>query len=282
MSIKLFTDSSADISPELAKEYGITIIPLYISFDNEKYYKENTELSPEEFYKMLCSPEAAPKTSCPPVADYISAFEKELKNKNDIVCVCISAKLSTSYQCAVSAAEILMESYDNKITVIDSIGATGSQALLVLEIAKMIDDGLSLEDIEKKADELKYTSGVYFTLDDLSFLQRGGRIGKAAALLGTILNIKPLLKVEDGEVVPIGKIRGRKKAVEEVMNRFNSDISDKSQYSICALRFRQSETAEDFAELLDCEDIIHIYLGAAIGCHTGPTPVGIAYIKKYR
>ncbi len=282
MSVKLFTDSSADISYELSKKHDITIIPLYISFDNEKYYRENIDISPKEFYNKLCEPNAAPKTSCPPVADYISAFEKELKNNNDIVCVCISSKLSTSYQCALSAAEVLMEKYSNKIIVIDSIGATGSQALLVLEIAKMIEDGLFLDAIYDKAEELKYTGGILFTLDDLSFLQRGGRIGKAAALLGTILNIKPILKVENGEVVPIGKIRGRKKAVEEVLDQFNGIIADRSEYSICALKFRQSENAEDLAVLLDDKDIINIYLGAAIGCHTGPTPVGIAFIKKYR
>ncbi len=282
MSVKIITDSSADISPELAEKYGITIIPLYISFDNEKYYKENIELSPEEFYNKLCEPDVSPKTSCPPMADYISVFEKELKNNNDIIYVSISSKLSTCYQCAVTAADILSDSYDNNILVIDSIGATGSQALLILEIVKMLEDNLSLEDIDKKADELKRTSGVFFTLDDLSFLQKGGRIGKAAALLGTILNIKPILRVENGEVVPVGKIRGRKKAVEEVLKQFNSTVEDKSLYSICALKFKQSESAENFAELLDCDNVINLYLGAAIGCHTGPTPVGIAYIKKYR
>lgn len=282
MSIKLFSDSSADISLKMAEDMDITIIPLYISFDGEKYYRENIDLTPEEFYNMLCQPDAAPKTSCPPLAEFISAFEKELKKGNDVVCVCISAKLSSSYQIAMNAAEILSDSYENKVVVIDSIGATGSQALLVLEIARMIEDGLSLEEIKKIADEIKYTSGVYFTLDDLSFLQKGGRIGKASALLGTILNIKPILKVEDGEVVPIGKIRGRKKAVEEVLRQFSNDITDKDSYSICALKFEQDETAENFAELMDCKDVINIYLGAAIGCHTGPTPVGIAYIKKYK
>ncbi len=282
MSVKIITDSSADILPELAEKYDISIIPLYISFDNENYYKENIDISPEEFYEKLCMPEASPKTSCPPMADYISLFEKELKKNNDIIYISISAKLSTCYQCAVSAAQMLMDSYDNDILVIDSIGATGSQALLILEIVKMLEDGLSLNEIEKKANELKHSSGVYFTLDDLSFLQKGGRIGKAAALMGTILNIKPILKVENGEVVPVGKIRGRKKAVEEVLNQFDSNIINKSEYSICALKFKQNPDAENFAELLDCDNVINLYLGAAIGCHTGPTPVGIAYIKKYR
>ena len=282
MSIKLFSDSSADISPKMANAMDITIIPLYISFDGKKYYRENIDLSPEKFYTLLCQPEAAPKTSCPPLAEFISAFEKELKKGNDVVCVCISAKLSSSYQTAVNAAEILSDSYDNRVLVIDSIGATGSQALLVLEIYKMIEDGLSLEDIGRISEELKYTSGVYFTLDDLSFLQKGGRIGKASALLGTILNIKPILKVEDGEVVPVGRIRGRKKAVEEVLRQFSNNITDKDSYSICALKFEQDENAENLAEFLDCKDVINIYLGAAIGCHTGPTPVGVAYIKKYR
>ncbi len=282
MSIKLFTDSSADISVKMAEDMGISVIPLYISFDGERYYKEHIDMSSEEFYDMLSKPNAMPKTSCPPIADFISAFEKELKKGNDIVCVCISSKLSSSYQIAVNAGEILSDSYDNKVLVIDSMGATGSQALLLLEIAKMTEDGLSLEDIEKKANELKRTSGVYFTLDDLGFLQRGGRIGKASALLGTILNIKPILKVEDGEVVPVGKIRGRKKAVEEVLRQFDCDITDKENYSICALKFRQDKNAEDFAEYLDADNVINIYLGAAIGCHTGPTPVGVAYIKKYK
>ena len=195
-------DSSGDIPDKLIEQYGIRMIPFYVSFDAEHYQKERVEISVEEFYEKMTSEKIFPKTSLPSIEDYKAVFEETLEKGLDVLCICLSRKFSGSYQAAVNARSIVLEENpEAKIAVIDSAWATSAEGLYILQAAKMKEAGYSFEDTVSRLEELKAKGRVVFTLDVLDYLKEGGRIGKAAALAGKMLNVKPLIMMKDGECV---------------------------------------------------------------------------------
>ena len=156
MAYQIITDSSCDLSPELVKEKQLHVVPFYISFDEENYFKENEEIKVHEFYqKMVDHPDVFPKTSLPSVEDYMDAFTPYLQQKIDIICICITTKFSGSYNSASTARDILLEDYpDAKITVIDATVNTVLQGILVLEAVRMKEDGLSYEEVIEEIDRI--------------------------------------------------------------------------------------------------------------------------------
>ncbi len=280
-NIQVITDSAADLSKELTEKHNIDVVPFYVSFDGTSYLKEREELSQEDFYAQLISSEANPKTACPSIDDYYSHFEKAVKNNMSVICFTLSQKFSGSFQSAINAKNMILEDYANaKVEIIDSLSATGGQALLVLECCKMIEKNIDFEEICQKSKVLATTGGILFTVDDLKFLQRGGRIGKASALAGKLLNIKPLIKLDDGELLPEGKTRGRKKAIFEIEHSIAKKIKNVNEFSFAKLSFSENENP-DSLRLDENADYIQLDIGATIGAHTGPTAIGIAYIRNY-
>lgn len=285
---KIITDTSSDLSEDLRKRFNIATVSFYVSFDSENYYRENVEITTEEFYDKLKETNASTKTSMPSIKDYTDVFTEYAKKGQDIMCICLSKKLSGSYQCAVTSADMVLENYpERKIIVVDSILATASQGLLAIEAAKMRDAGLSLEDAEKKINEIKYTSKIIFTVDSLSYLQKGGRIGKVSAIAGTILNIKPVISLEDGELIPISKVRGRKKALAELTDTIIKAMKNEAEsYEFVLLETDCKEETQMLKEILERELGIKINypsfkIGVTIGAHTGMGTIGIGYIKKF-
>lgn len=286
---QIISDSSCDLPTDLLETLNIGIVPFSISFDTVTYYKEILELAPEEFYDEVKARKVYPKTSQPSIQDYINAFEPCLQKGEDILCICLTAKFSGSYQSAVNAKDILLEAYpDAHIKVLDSISVTGTQGLLVYEACRMRDNGYDLERLAAALEQQKQTSKINFTLDSLDFLQKGGRVGKASALAGTILNIKPIIVMKNGELYPSAKVRGHKKALRHIMDMTRDEIAaEKEQYRVCVIRAERERqaAAEEVANELrnDGFDVIHEIwpVGITIGTHAGPTPIGICYIKKY-
>ncbi|MCI8867463.1 MAG: DegV family protein [Anaerotignum sp.] len=286
---QIISDSSCDLPTNLLETLNIGIVPYYVSFDTVSYYKEILELTPETFYDEVKARKVYPKTSLPPIQDYINIFEPYLKEGKDILCICLTSKFSGSYQSAINAGNILLETYpDARIEVMDSISVTGTQGLLVYEACRMRDEGYSLDRLVETLDRQKQTSKINFTVDSLDFLQKGGRVGKASALAGTILNIKPIIIMTDGELFPSGKVRGHKKALRHIIEMTKEEIgAEKEKYRICVIRAereRQAAAEEVSDELrgegFDVTDEIWP-IGITIGTHAGPTPIGICYIKKY-
>ena len=284
---KIFSDSSLDMPDPLVNQWEIIRIPYSVTFDKETYYKEHVDLSPDQFYEKIHSEKMHPSTSLPPIQEYTEAFLPVLKEGMDVLCFTLSAKFSGSYQSALNAKMILEEEFpDRNIVIIDSILATAAQGLLVYEACLMKKAGYSLKDVAAKVEELKHTARINFTVDSLDFLQKGGRIGKAGALAGTLLNIKPIITLENGELHPSSKVRGKKKALNHIIEKtWKESASSKDKYVVGVIYGTQKEDADYVYHALENEGILplpdYFQIGLTIGTHAGPTAVGIAYIKNF-
>lgn len=287
-SYQIISDSSCDIPESLVQQYNIQLVPFYVSFDQQNYYKERIELQVKEFYQTLREQDVFPKTSLPSVQDYLEVFKATLDKGMDILCFCLTPKFSGSYQSAQNARNMLLEDYpDAKIEIVNSIQATAGQGLVVLESALMQNAGLPFDTVMEKIQILKESARIMFTVDTLEYLQKGGRIGKANALLGSILNVKPTIVVKDGELIPHGKVRGRKKALKEILEMTREDLGNTiSSYRFCIANADCLEDAENVKQALKEELGVHVDLpffdvGVTIGTHTGPSALGICYIRKF-
>ncbi len=287
--IVLFSDSSCDIPEPFLQEYDVKLIPYYVSFDEETYYKEIVELSISDFYAKMRESRVFPKTSLPSINDYIETFTPFLKQDLPIICVCLSSHFSGSYNAAVNARTILLEHYPNaQIAIINSLNATGGQFLLVEQVAHMIADGLEFDTIVETAEKLRETARIFFYVDTLDYLEKGGRIGKAAALLGTVLNVKPVLFLQDGQLFPCNKIRGKKRAIQKVVELVDEyttlDGLDDYSYVLCHGDCPKDSKllAAAFKSTLGVSPREpYNVIGVTIGVNTGPDAQGIACIKNY-
>lgn len=281
----IFSDSSSDLNKEL--NLDLKIVPFSICFDDENYLKENIDISLDEFYERLSKENKIPKTSLPSIDTYISNFEPYLKEGFDILCICISSTLSGSYQSSVNAKNILEEKYpERKILIIDSMLASGGQGLLVLQALKMKKDGINLDIIYEKLEKLKETVNIYFIPDTLEYLQKGGRIGKISAMVGSLLNVKPILVLEKGIVNVKSKVRGKNKAITELISYIKNIEGDINNYDIAVGNSYCIEEATKLVEKIENELNIKIEtpifnVGVTIGSHVGPGAIGVGFIKKY-
>lgn len=291
MNYHIFSDSSCDTPPELIEKHGITLVPFYVSFDQENYYKENIDITNEEFYNKLVGEKVFPKTSLPSVQDYMNKFQVVLDANQDVLCLCLSQKFSGSYQSAVNARNILMEQYPNaKIIIIDSIQATGGQGLVLLQAAYMKEAGYTIEENANKLGELKQTARIMFTVNTLEYLAKGGRIGKAASLAGTMLNLKPMIQLKDTELIPYSNVRGRKKALEKILFMVEEYfIENNENFNNYDFGLVNSSSPDDIhlvkskVEKLIGKEITYpvFQIGVTIGTYTGPGAIGVSFIKKY-
>lgn len=283
---KIISDSACDLPKSLIEKYDIGIIPFYVSFGDDTYYKEYEELYIDEFYKTLRTKPCRPKTSMPTVNDFSLKFEKWLKEGMDILCICLTSKFSGAIGSAHIAATSLMEKYpERKIIVVDSILASMIQGAFVIEAAKMKEKGFTIEDNYKALEEIKHFAGAVVTVDTLEYLKIGGRIGKVSAIAGQILNIKPLIQLDDGELIPIGKIRTRKKAVDKIIDvvlDINKDSMDITSFFVLNADVYDEgiELAKKFKDITGLTYDIPVYdIGTTIGAHIGPTVLGIGYVR---
>lgn len=288
---QIFSDSACDMPQELINEFNIQLIPFYVTFDQETYYKETVEITPKEFYQTLQNKPVLSQTSLPSVQDYITKFKPVIQEGKEILCFCLSQKFSGSYRSAVNAKEIL-EGIDPeaKITIIDSIQATAGQGLILLQAAKMQKAGYSLEDCVKRIEEIKSTARIMFTVDNLDYLSSGGRIGKVTALAGNMLNLKPLIKLKEAELIPYTKVRGREKALDKIVAMVEEHFHDNKQryqdYDFCLANATTMEDAMDMKQRI--ESLIGraitkpiFQIGATIGTYAGPGALGVCFVKRY-
>ncbi|MDR1642277.1 MAG: DegV family protein [Clostridiales bacterium] len=286
----IFSDSSCDLSRELLDLHGISLVHYYVTLDaGINYLKEYQDIEPKEFYRRLEELKGvAPKTSLPPIQDYIDAFKPAMEAGEDILCLCLTQKFSGSYQSAHNAAEMLKEEFpDRTVRVVDTKNCSTGQGLAVLEAARMKADGFSLEETAKILKLQAEEARIMITVDNLDYLQRGGRIGKVTAFAGALLNIKPVISMTNGELVPISRIRGRQKAIAEVAELAAKDLaSNESKYHVAYLH---SNCPEDLVILraevekrTNVNPLVPVgVIGVTIGTHIGPTAVAFAYTPKY-
>lgn len=288
---RVFSDSSCDVPQELIAKYNITLIPFYVTFNQEQYFRENIEISNETFYNILTTQNVFPKTSLPSVQDYMTQFESAINEGFDVLCLCLTQKFSGSFQSAMNAKLILEEKYpDAKIYIIDSIQATAGQGLVLLQAAYMRNDGLTIDETVVRIEKIKYTARIMFTVDTLEFLTKGGRVGKAASLAGTMLNLKPMIQMKDTELIPYSNVRGRKKSLQKVIfmveEYFNETGEKYEDYDFCLANATSMVDTlwvkEELEKIIGRKITYPIFqIGVTIGTNTGPGAVGACFIKKY-
>ena len=292
--VQIISDGSLDLSQEITKEKDIEVVPFYVSFDSNTYQKEMVELGVREFYQeMVDHPDVFPKSSMPSVDDFYQVFEKSAKQQIPVICICITKKFSGSLQSATVAKEMIEENYpDAKITLIDSTINTVLQGIFVLEACRLRDQGLEYEEIVEKLLPIRQTGRIFFTIGSIDYLRHGGRIGKLAGITAGAVGIKPMITLKEGEIFNSGLARNRiksmKKIVEMTKNYLDEVNAKPGEYSFCigygydydeAVKFREM-LKELVEERLGIDEIEIYQIGATIGVHTGPYPIGVGIIKK--
>lgn len=291
----IVSDGSCDLPPELAAEKNVTVVPFYVSFDEEHYQKEIVEIGVRDFYqRMVDHPDVFPMTSMPSVQDYMDVFLPLAKEGTPVICICITAKFSGSAQSAENARKMVLEEYpEAEIAVIDSTVDTVLQGLYVLETVRMRDNGIGYEDTVARLEEIKSTGRIFFTVGNMEYLKHGGRIGKVASVAGSVLGIRPVITLKQGEIFASGIGRSRKstlnKNIDLLLHYIQEQRAPLSDYSLCvgygydkeeAVRFRDN-TVSVLRERGYGEVEIPVYqIGATIAVHTGPYPLGFGIIEK--
>lgn len=294
----IITDSACDLTPELAKALEVQIVPFYVSVDGQTYLKEGAELSVRDFYQfMVDHPEVLPKTSLPSIEDYIRAFTPYAAEKRPVLCLSFTGGMSGGVGSARNARELVLEEYpEAEIAVVDTAAATVSEAITVQNAAAMRDAGLTIEEAVRWLEGVKPTNQIFFTVGNLDYLVKGGRIGKAKGTVANFLGIKPMIWFKDGEIFSGGVARGRQKSMEKALEQLLSYLSerkaDPDDYRItvgygydeeegrrlwmqvrAALRARYPESA--------CEvDLLQI--GSTIAVHTGPHALGVGVMRRWK
>lgn len=275
MAVRIVTDSTSDIPPQLAQELGVTIIPLYVYFGNEAF-KDGVDITRDEFFQRLTTGNVLPRTSQPSVGDFIETYKPLSEEGHEIVSIHISDKLSGTLNSARGAVQ---ELGNPKIELVDTKLASLGITLVVKAAADAAKEGASVEEVAEAAREAVEKIDIYFVLDTLEYLQKGGRIGRAQALLGSMLSIKPVLKMQDGEIHPHEKVRTRAKALD----RLQQIAKESGQYDEIGMIHEGSE--EEVAALravlegVAKRPLIDAHVGPVIGVYTGPNVMGFAARK---
>ncbi|TYA13131.1 DegV family protein [Paenibacillus faecis] len=279
----IVADSTADVPKSMVEEYGIHIVPMRLAFGDESYL-EGIDITASEFYDKLTKSRELPTTSQTSPSQYVEVY-RELMQKHPgspIISIHISSGMSGTYQSARLAKEMLEEEAGETadITVIDSLCATYGFGLQVVLAARMAKQGATAEEIRAEVERVGKGRRLYFLVDVLEYLQKGGRIGKAAAILGTLLNIKPILSVDqEGIIYAVDKVRGHKKAVSRVIELFKKDFGDHKDVHIAVCDAVTPEGAEEIIRLMSehftLHEVVRTSIGAVVGTHVGPGTVAV-------
>ena len=295
MKFEIVCDSAADLPESYSKEAHITVVPFYVSMDSKNYMKEGKDISIREFYENMVENENCfPKTSMPSIQDYIDAFLPIVKQGLPVLCICLTKKFSGSMQAAVNAKMAVEEEYKNaKIHVMDSQLVTALEGMFVKEAARLRDMDLEMDQAVPLLEEIRSTGRIFFTTKDLKYLEQGGRLGKAACIAGNVLNLKPLLTFSDGELEKAEVCRGRKRSLQKVVEKFfkyleESQIDLKGYWFGTGIGLEIPEydsfkkmISEKFEENnIHPHEWVQMHIGATIGVHTGPYPIGLGILKK--
>lgn len=276
--VAILTDSTAYLSDDLVKQYGIEVVPLNVIWENTSYL-DNVDISSDEFYTRLKTAKEMPTTSQPSVGAFKEVYERLAKEYDGILVVCISDKLSGTIASAKAAAD---QMGGFPIEIVDSKSTSSGLALVILEAAKAAQDGKSLAEIAERTRELCAKVKLMFMVDTLEFLHKGGRIGGAKRFIGSMLSVKPILHLNDGAVDTLASVRTKKKALAALLEFAQEDIEkqDGKVYAGVLHGLAEAEAKEVFAQveqMFSPETLLFSGLSPVIGTHTGPGTIGIAY-----
>lgn len=275
--VKIVTDSCSDITPQLGQELGITVVPLYVQFGNETY-RDNVDLSTEEFYRKLEASKIVPSTATVTPAFFAELFAKLAEETNEILTITLSEMYSATYSIATQAKAMVSKSCH--VEVIDSRLAIGGQMLLVISAARMAQSGANLDQIADWVRRAIPRVHVRMSFDTLEYLRRGGRIGKAQAFLGSLLKVNPVLAIKDGGTFPIARPRNRAQAMDFLVNFV------KGFRHIEALAIEDATTPDELELLaqrltgvVSPERIYRSKVSPVVGTHVGPHVLAVSVLE---
>lgn len=280
-TVRIVSDSTCDLSPELIKKHGIAIVPLYVIFEG-KAYKDGINITTEELYKKVEELNTLPKTSAPSPMDFQKVFRKHIENGEDIIYIGLSSKISSTLQNARLAAQ---EFPEGRIEIVDSENLSTGIGLLVMKAVDYAEEGLSASEIAARVRELVPRVRTRFIINTLDYLYKGGRCTALESFIGNLLSIKPVVSVRDGRMILEEKIRGkREKARSNMLENALADKENMMMERIFVTHSMDLEEAELLRESLQKEisgsEIIITDAGCVISSHCGPKTVGILYIKR--
>jgi DegV family protein with EDD domain len=273
--VRIVTDSACDLSDELVKEHDVLVVPLTIRFGEEEF-EDRRQLSPEEFWRRCVGKGALPETAAPSPGAFIGAYQQAADEGADsVLCLAISSKVSATYASAVTAADTFS---GIPVRVVDTLSMTMGQGLMVIAAAEEAAAGASLDELVAASESRTGRTRVFGVLGGLEFLQRGGRIGGAQALFGSLLSIKPVIVVKDGEVAEESKQRTRSRA----LGYLAAKVASEAPLERIALA---DGACDDFADIVrtlesipSTHPAVSVQLGPVVGAHVGPNTVGVCYI----
>ncbi len=268
-------DSTADFPGARERFPNWRTVPLYVNF-GEASYRDYVDLGPDELYARLAESPLVPTTSQPTPGDFLAVYEELAPGYERILSLQLSSTLSGTFASAQAAAASL----EQTVRVIDTRTVSAAVAMLALAVQRRLDRGTTDEEIDALVERYLGSHGLLFTVDTLEYLARGGRIGRAAAFAGTLLNVKPILGIEDGEVVPLKRVRGSQKALEEFRALLEAETADAPSLRIGVAHAAAPERAAALERIVrearpQAELEVVTSLGAVVGAHAGPGTVGL-------
>ncbi|OGO02605.1 MAG: hypothetical protein A2Y72_04430 [Chloroflexi bacterium RBG_13_53_26] len=278
MTVKIVTDSTSDIPPQLAAQLGICVIPLHVHFGNE-VYRDGVDLSNEEFYKRLIVSKRLPTTSTVSPSDFAQVCDALADQTDEILAILISSKLSATYDVALQGRD-LIKAKNCRVEVLDSQLICMALGLIVVAAAKEAQKGANLDQVIARTNDVRSRIHVRMAFDTLEYVRRGGRIGAAQALLGNLLHFKPILTLKDGLATPVTRERTRPKAIEYLLN-FATSFANVEDMAVAS-----TTTPEDIEQMLNSlgatfpkERIYVSTIGSVMGTHLGPGAIGVAVVE---
>lgn len=282
MSVKIITDSTSYIPKEYIEKYNISIVSLNVVL-NGKSYRE-LDLENNFFYKEMDKCSSIPTSSQPSVEEFYNIFENIVKNGDDIVGLFISSEMSGTYSTANLVKNMILENYpDRKVEIIDSRSNCMQMGFAAIEGARIAKEGKDISSVVENINSVINTSRFLFVPDTLDYLKKGGRIGGAAALFGAILQIRPILTVENGVTTVLNKVRTKKKAVDKIVETVINDVTNKGIGKMIVHHINCEEEGKELANRLKEKLNIEIAIqsiGPIIGLHVGPKSIGVAYYTE--
>ncbi len=283
----IYTDSGCDITPEILAQWGVKHCDLRFLFDGDEKSYTNRDMSEKDFYQKMREGASA-KTSAVNVEEFKTAFEQELKAGNDVLYIGFSSGLSTTYNSGRIAAEELQEQYpERKLIAVDSLAASAGHGMLVYLTLKEKEKGATIEEAAAFAEGMKMRLCIWFTVDDLVYLKRGGRVSPTVAFVGGLLGIKPILFMDnDGHLISRSKVRGRKAAIQALADKYTELASDHKNGTVFISHGDCEEDAKELANLMKkehgVETQIITYVGPVIGSHSGPGTLALFFVGEER
>lgn len=282
MAIKIVTDSTSYIPKEYLDKYDISVVSLNVILDNESH--REVDLDNIEFYKKMDASCEIPTSSQPSMDEVHKVFLEKVKEGNDVIGIFLSSDMSGTYSSAHLVKNMILEEYpEAKIEIIDSRTNCMQMGFQVIEAAKAVEEGKSMEEVVAVVNHVIENSRFLFVPDTLKYLKKGGRIGGASALFGTILQIKPILTVENGVTTVFDKVRTKKKAIDCIVSKVLKDIQDKGFGGVIVHHINCENEGLQLAKTLEDKLNVPVHIqsiGPIIGLHVGPGSIGVAYFTK--